>query len=83
MFNLILSDFLIVEKKMVEELIRAAVTGKSEEYQTQFPVQEYMIGLDGVPMTPDVGTVIGGRVQNRLSTANDDEPAIPEPSVRL
>lgn len=69
---------------MVQELIKAAISGKSEGHSTRYPVQEYMIGLDGLPMTPDVGTVIGDHVQNRLSTAppEDDEPAVPEPSVR-
>ena len=68
---------------MVQELIKAAVTGKSEDYSSRFPVQEYVIGMDGLPMTPDIGNVIGEHVQNRLSTAGigDDEPAIPEPSV--
>lgn len=68
------------EKGMVQELIKAAMTGKEEGHDTQYPVQEYMIGLDGLPMTPDIGTVIGDHVQNRLSTA-DDAPPIPEPSV--
>lgn len=71
------------ERNMVRELIKAAVTGKSEDYNTQFPVQEYIVDLNGVPTTPDVGGVIGENVQNRLSTAADDEdqPAVPEPSV--
>lgn len=69
---------------MVQELIKAAMSGKSENYRSQYPVQEYMIGLDGLPMTPDIGTVIGSHVQNRLSTAaiDDDEPFLLEPTVR-
>lgn len=66
---------------MVQELIKAAMTGKEEGRSGQYHVQEYMIGLDGLPMTPDIGTTIGDHVQNRLSTA-DDCPPIPEPSVR-
>lgn len=69
------------EKGMVQELIKAAMSGKSDGYNSQYPVQEYMIGLDGLPMTPDIGTVIGDNVQNRLSTAADDGPPVPEPTV--
>ena len=69
---------------MVQELIRAAVSGKSDTYKPHYPVQEYVIGMDGLPMTPDIGTVIGDHVQNRLSTAaDDDEPPVPEPTVRI
>lgn len=67
---------------MVRELIKAAVTGKTEGYHSQYPVQEYIVDLNGVPTTPDVGGVIGDHVQNRLSTAaDDDQPPVPEPSV--
>lgn len=69
------------EKGMVQELIKAAMSGKSDGYNSQYPVQEYMIGLDGLPMTPDIGTVIGDNVQNRLSTAADDGPPVPEPTM--
>lgn len=73
----------VTEKNMVQELIKAAISGKSDGYDSRYPVQEYMIGLDGLPMTPDVGTVIGDHVQNRLSTAalDDHGPPVPEPTV--
>jgi len=66
---------------MVQELLQAAVSGKEEGYRTQYPVQEYMLNQDGLPMTPDVGTVIGSNTQNRLCTAdiNDDIPPVPTP----
>ena len=67
---------------MVQELIKAAISGKEDGHHGQYPVREYMIGLDGLPMTPDVGAVIGDNVQNRLSTA-DDEPPVPMPSVSV
>lgn len=69
---------------MIQELLKAAMEGKADGHPTQFPIQEYMVGIDGLPMTPDVGTTIGEHVQNRLSTADDNEkPAVPEPSVSL